>query len=97
VNARPPSANIRVPSIPPWRTSATSVVPPPTSSEERTALADLLAVEDAGYGIWLGDDGDQLEVELRGHGLQRADVDQRRERVEDRQSGRCGPGIPRDS
>ena len=33
MNARPPSANIRVPSIPPCRTSATSVVPPPTSTK----------------------------------------------------------------
>ena len=31
VNARPPRANMRVPSMPPCRTRATSVVPPPTS------------------------------------------------------------------
>ena len=37
VNARPPSANIRVPSMPPWRTSATSVVPPPTSTNSAPA------------------------------------------------------------
>ena len=37
VNARPPRANIRVPSMPPWRTSATSVVPPPTSTNSAPA------------------------------------------------------------
>ena len=37
MNARPPSANIRVPSIPPLRTRATSVVPPPTSTNRAPA------------------------------------------------------------
>ena len=83
MNARPPSANIRVPSIPPWRTSATSVVPPPTSTNSAPALADLLAAEHAGDGVRLGDDLEQLQVELRGDALQRPEVDERRERVED--------------
>jgi len=33
VNERPPRLNIRVPSIPPLRRSATSVVPPPMSTK----------------------------------------------------------------
>ena len=83
MNARPPSANIRVPSMPPWRTSATSVVPPPTSTNSAPGLADLVVAEDAGDGVRLGDDLEQLEVELARDALQGAEVDQRRERVED--------------
>ena len=49
----------------------------------RSMLADLLAPEHAGHGIWLGDDLEQLEVELRRHALQRPEVDERCERVED--------------
>ena len=51
--------------------------------EQRAGLADLVAAEDAGDGVRLGDDLEQLEVELAGDALQRAEVDQRRERVED--------------
>ena len=74
---------MRVPSMPPWRTSATSVVPPPTSTNSAPGLADLVAAEDAGDGVWLGDDLEELEVELAGDALEGAEVDQRRERVED--------------
>ena len=74
---------MRVPSMPPWRTSATSVVPPPTSTNSAPGLADLVAAEDARDRVRLGDDLEQLQVELRGHALQRPEVDQRGERVED--------------
>ena len=83
VKARPPRANIRVPSMPPWRTSATSVVPAADVDEQRAGLADLLRAEDARHGVRLGDDLQQLEVQLAGHGLERAEVHQRGERVED--------------
>ena len=69
--------------MPPWRTSATSVVPPPTSTNSAPGLADLVAAEDARDGVRLGDDLEQLEVELRRDALERAEVDERRERVED--------------
>ena len=74
---------MRVPSMPPWRTSATSVVPPPTSTNSAPGLADLLRAEDARHGIRLGDDLEQLQVELGGDALQRPEVDERREGVED--------------
>ena len=83
MNARPPSANIRVPSIPPWRTSATSVVPPPTSTNSAPAWRTWSLPEDPGDRVRLGDDLEQLEVELRGDALERPEVDERRERVED--------------
>ena len=51
--------------------------------EQRAGLADLVAAEDARDCIRLGDDLEQLEVELRRDALQRPEVDQRRERVED--------------
>ncbi len=51
--------------------------------EQRPGLADLVAAEDPRDRVRLGDDLEQLEVELRCHALQRAEVDQRRERVED--------------
>ena len=51
--------------------------------EQRARLLDLLATDAARDGIRLGDDREQLEVELAGDALQRAEVDQRRERVED--------------
>ena len=51
--------------------------------EQRPGLADLVAAEDARDGVRLGDDLEQLEVELRGHALERPEVDERRERVED--------------
>ena len=94
MNARPPSANIRVPSMPPWRTSATSVVPPPTSTNSAPGLADLVAAEDARDGVRLGDDLEQLEVELARDALERAEVDERRERVEDRRSCTWRPWKP---
>ena len=51
--------------------------------EQRAGLLDLLVVHAARHGVRLGDDRDQLQVEHARHGLQRAKVDQRRERVED--------------
>ena len=51
--------------------------------EQRAGLADLVAAEDARDGIRLGDDLEQLEVELAGDALEGPEVDQRRERVED--------------
>ena len=74
---------MRVPSMPPWRTSATSVVPPPTSMNSAAGLLDLLVVHAPRDGVRLGDDGHELEVEHAGHGLQRAQVNQRRKRIED--------------
>ena len=65
------------------RTSATSVVPPPTSMNSAPGLADLVAVQAPRHCVRLGDDGHQLQVEHAGDGLQRPQVDQRRERVED--------------
>src|SRR5215212_7659982 len=50
--------------------------------EQRARLADLLLVETARHGIRLGDYSEQLQVELARHALQRAEVDQRRERIE---------------
>ena len=55
---------MRVPSTPPWRTRATSVVPPPTSMNSAPAWLDLLAADAAGHGIGLGHDGQQLQVQL---------------------------------
>ena len=40
--------------------------------EQRPGLADLVAAEDARDRVRLGDDLEQLEVELRGHALERA-------------------------
>ena len=57
--------------------------PPADVDEQRPGLADVVAAEHARDGIGLGDDLEQLEVELRRHALQGAQVDQRRERVED--------------
>ena len=51
--------------------------------EERARLADLLAADDPGDGVRLGDDLQELEVELGGHALERAEVDERGEGVED--------------
>ena len=51
--------------------------------EEGAGLADLVGAEDAGDGVRLGDDLEQLEVELRGDRLERPEMDQRGERVED--------------
>ena len=51
--------------------------------EQGPRLAQLLAAEHAGDGVRLGDDLEQLEVELAGHALERAEVDERCERVED--------------
>ena len=51
--------------------------------EQRPGLADLVAAQDAGDGVRLGDDLEQLEVQLRRDALERAEVDERRERVED--------------
>ena len=74
---------MRVPSMPPWRTSATSVVPPPTSTNSAPGLLDLFVVHASRDGVRLGDDRDQLQVEHARDGLQRAQMDQRRKRVED--------------
>ena len=51
--------------------------------EQRPGLLDLLAAEHAGDRVRLGDDLEQLQVELAGDGLRARQVDQRRERVED--------------
>src|SRR4029079_16306685 len=51
--------------------------------EQRPGLADLLVAEHAGDRVRRGDDLEELEVELAGDALQGAEVDQRRERVED--------------
>ena len=51
--------------------------------EQRARLADLLVAEDARDGVGLGDDLDELEVELVGDRLERPEVDQRGEGVED--------------
>ena len=51
--------------------------------EQRAGLADLVAAEDAGDRVRLGDDLEQLEVELARDALERAEVDERREGVED--------------
>ena len=51
--------------------------------EERAGLADLVLTEDPGNGVRLGDDLQELEIELRGDALQGAEMNQRRERVED--------------
>ena len=51
--------------------------------EDRAGLADLVGAEDARHRVRLGDDLDELQVELAGDALQRAEVDERRERVED--------------
>ena len=51
--------------------------------EQRAGLADLLGAEDPRDRVRLGDDLQQLEVELRGDALERPEVDERRERVED--------------
>ena len=51
--------------------------------EQRPGLADLVAAEHARHGIRLGDDLEQLEVELARDALQGAEVDERREGVED--------------
>src|SRR4029079_10743336 len=44
---------------------------------------DVVAAEDAGDRVRLGDDLEQIEGELAGHALQRPEVDEWRERVED--------------
>src|SRR4029079_19325133 len=51
--------------------------------EERARLADLVRAEDTGDGVRLGDDLEQLQVQLRGHRLERAEMNERREGVED--------------
>ena len=51
--------------------------------EDGAARLDVLGVAAARQRVRLGDGGDHLEVELLGDGLQRADVVQRREGVED--------------
>ena len=51
--------------------------------EERACLADLVAAEDPRDRVRLGDDLEQLEVQLRCHALERTEVDERSERVED--------------
>ena len=51
--------------------------------EERPGLLDLVGTEDPGDRVRLGDDLEELEVELAGDALERAEVDERRERVED--------------
>ena len=78
--------------------------------EDRAGLADLLGAEHAGHRIRLGDDLEELEIELAGDALEGAEVDERRERVEDpdlhvaalepdrvgqRRSRRCWPRSPR--
>ncbi len=83
MNARPPRANIRVPSIPPCADEGDVGRPAADVDEERAGLPDLLGAEDPGDRVRLGDDLEQLEVELAGHALERAEVDERRERVED--------------
>ena len=47
---------MRVPSTPPLRTSATSVVPPPTSMNSAPDWPHLLAVDAARHGVRLGHD-----------------------------------------
>ena len=59
------------------------MVPPPTSTNSAPDLANLRPPEHAGDRVRLRDDLDQLEVELRGDGLQRTEMDERGERVED--------------
>jgi len=58
------------------------VVPPPTSTEQRAGLLDLLIVHAPRYGVRLGDNRDQLEIEHARHGLECPEMDQRRKRVE---------------
>ena len=74
---------MRVPSMPPWRTSATSVVPPPTSMKSAPDCWTCSLRQDARHGIRLGHDLEQLQLQLLGHGLERAEVNERREGVED--------------
>ncbi len=51
--------------------------------EQRAGLPDVVAAQDPGDRVRLGHDLEQLEVELRCDALQRAEMDERRERVED--------------
>ena len=51
--------------------------------EERTGLADLVGAEDAGDGVRLGDDLQQLQVQLTRDRLKRAQVNEWSEGVED--------------
>ena len=51
--------------------------------EQGAGLADVLGAQDAGHGVRLRDDLEQLQVELAGDGLERPEMDQRREGVED--------------
>ena len=51
--------------------------------EQRARLADLVVAQHARHGIRLGDDLEQLEVELGRYALERPEMDQWRERVED--------------
>ena len=51
--------------------------------EQRPGLADVVAAEDPRHRVRLGDDLEQLQVQLRGHALEGTEVDQRREGVED--------------
>ena len=51
--------------------------------EESARLQDLIARHDAGHGVRLGNDLDQLQIQLLGHALQRAEMNERREGVED--------------
>ena len=51
--------------------------------EQRPRLADLVVAQHTRHGIRLGDDLEQLEVELGRDALERPEMDQWRERVED--------------
>ena len=66
MNARPPSANIRVPSMPPCADERDVGRAAADVDEQRAGLADLLVAEHARDRVRLGDDLEQLQVQLRG-------------------------------
>src|SRR5206468_1523024 len=55
----------------------------PDVDEEAAGLNDPIAAQAARDGVRLGDDGQELQVELRCDALERADVDQQGEGAED--------------
>ena len=78
--------------MPPLRTSATSVVPPPTSMNSAPGLADLLVAQHPRDRVRLRDDLQQLQVELatpRTGARPGAPAARTRRRS---RSSRCGPG-----